>query len=93
MTLTDFLDNLSWADLKHDGSEHYKGEGVEQVDLYHSIGIRTLATWALTGAQRRASRNLKAIEAGRDINPVDVKKVIHELCFLYVELRDHDKAL
>jgi hypothetical protein len=93
MTLYEFLDNISWADLKQNGSDHYKGEGVEQVDLYRSIGQRTLATWALTGAQRRASRNLKALENGDNVSLVDVRKVIHELMFLYVELRDgRDRA-
>lgn len=88
MTLSDFLNNVSWSELKQDGSEHYKGDSIEQVDLYRSIGRRTLATWALTGAQRRASRNLKAIEVGEDINRHDIKKVIHELMFLYAEMRD-----
>ena len=86
MTLTDFLDQLSWADLKHDGSEHYKLDGVEKVDLYRSLGI--LPEWAMCGAVDRMVRNIKALKAGKDINLADVKKVVHELLFLYVELRD-----
>lgn len=86
MTLTDFLDNISWADLKHDGSEHYHLDGVEKVDLYRSLGI--LPEWALVGAIDRVTRNIKAIKSGKDINPADIKKVIHELLFLYVELKD-----
>ncbi len=89
MTLSDFLENVSWAELKQDGSSHYKGDGAEQVDLYRATGLRTLATWALTGAQRRAQRNLQRLEMIEPVNIKDVQKVIHELLFLYVELRDN----
>ena len=90
MTLHDYLDSVSWSELKQDGSPHYKGDSTVLVDLYRATGVRSLATWALTGAQRRAQRNLQAMESGDAINIKDVKKVIHELLFLYVELRDGD---
>lgn len=90
MTLSDFLGNVSWSELKQDGSSHYKGSSIELVDLYRATGKRTLATWALTGAQRRAERNLQAMETGQKIDLNDVKKVIHELMFLYVGMRDSE---
>lgn len=90
MTFDDYLKTITWDDLKQSGSDHYKSNGAEQVDLYKSIGLGTLAVWALTGAQRRASRNLQAIERGDEININDIKKIIHELMFLYVELREKE---
>lgn len=90
MNIEKILEDITWEELKQSGSDHYKGIGPEQVDLYMATGLRTLATWALTGAQRRAQRNLGKIEKEGLVNIHDVKKVIHELMFLYVALRDKE---
>lgn len=88
------LDTITWEEAKEDGSTHYKKSesSAELVDLYRANGITSLGSWALTGAMRRSQRNLQKIGSRKvSVSIIDIQKMIHELTFLYIYLRDQGK--
>ena len=63
----------SWDEIKGSGSEHYKTDGVEPIDLINSLGI--LKEFAIANIIKYASRN-----AGGKFGKVKIKdmnKIIH----------------
>lgn len=61
----------TWADIKQNGSEHYKNGGIEPIDLYRSLGI--LKPFAIACIIKYASRNV-----GKEIvSEGDVEKIKH----------------
>lgn len=63
----------AWDELKEEGSEHYKGGGIEPIDLYRSGGI--LKDFAIGNIIKYAYRNRSSYRT--DINKDDMEKIIH----------------
>ena len=68
----------SWETLKLEGSQHYKTDGVEPIDLYKSKGV--FKPFALCCIAKYAMRN-----ADRDLNVKDLVKIIHYAELLIAE--------
>ena len=67
------LPDEAWEGLKNSGSKHYKGGGIEPIDLYKSGGI--LRDFAIGNIIKYAYRNRKDFSA--KINKEDMEKIIH----------------
>ena len=60
-----------WREIKSVGSEHYKTEGVEPIDLIKDLGL--LRNFALANIIKYASRNAKSV----GVRIKDMNKIIH----------------
>jgi hypothetical protein len=65
------LKNLSWEELKANGSDHYKTGGIEPIDLYRDAGM--LRHFALCSIMKYAFRNRNA---ENPISHKDMDKII-----------------
>lgn len=61
----------TWKEIKDTGSEHYKTEGVEPIDLIKDLGL--LRQFAIANIIKYASRNAKSIV----VKTKDMNKIIH----------------
>lgn len=67
---------MDWADVKEDGSDHYKtGGGAEPIDLYKSGGM--LHDYCITGIIKYAFRNRSQVRDVGCISEKDLDKIIH----------------
>ena len=60
-----------WGEIKDVGSDHYKTEGVEPIDLIKDLGL--LRNFALANIIKYASRNA----ASDSVKVKDMNKIIH----------------
>ncbi len=70
-------DELTWNDIKHGGSKHYKTDSIEPIDLYLAQG--TLKHYCITGIMKYAGRNTVL---GEPVNENDMNKILHLACIL-----------
>ncbi|MFA6282311.1 MAG: DUF3310 domain-containing protein [Candidatus Omnitrophota bacterium] len=67
----DALKNITWQELKQNGSEHYKTGGIEPIDLYVSGDM--FRHFALCSIIKYAFRNRNICNP---MNPKDLDKII-----------------
>lgn len=79
------MKNATWDELKSGGSAHYKsiGGAVEPIDLYRAKGV--FKAFALCSIIKYAVRN-----TDKELNPVDIRKIIHYAKLLLAENEDKD---
>lgn len=65
----------SWAELKQTGSDHYKGDGVEPIDLYRAGGI--LHDFAIGNIIKYAYRSRQGMDLDRKTLEKNMQKIIH----------------
>jgi len=65
---------VNWQQLKQQGSEHYKTDDVEPIDLYKAGGC--LHDFAVASIIKYAYRNRKSFK-GPYIDKEDIRKIIH----------------
>lgn len=70
-----------WEHLKQMGSDHYKGGGVEPIDLFRAGD--TFQDFAVSSIIKYAYRNRRAL-AGTNISEKDMTKIIHYARLLIV---------
>jgi hypothetical protein len=63
---------LTWEECKKLGSNHYKTQDVEPIDLYKSQG--TLRHYSITSIMKYASRN---VDLDQPVSIKDMNKIIH----------------
>ena len=73
----------TWEELRLNGSEHYRGT-VQPIDIYKSKGV--FKPFALCSIVKYATRNLD-----KDLNPNDIKKIIHYAELLLAEQQEQDE--
>jgi len=77
----------TWDELKMEGSQHYKGNGIEPIDLYKSIkphhSLSALAVKALTDNIKYSARMLR-----KGVNLSDCDKIVHYTQFAIAEYLD-----
>jgi hypothetical protein len=81
---TESGDNMkTWEELRLEGSEHYRGVA-QPIDIYKSKGV--FKPFALCSIIKYATRNLD-----KDLNPNDIKKIIHYAELLLAEQQEQDE--
>lgn len=65
---------MNWEDLKLQGSEHYKSNTIEPIDLYKAGGI--LHNFAIGSIIKYAYRNRTGVSRLRSVI-ADMQKIIH----------------
>lgn len=70
----------TWAELKKQGSKHYKDGDAQQIDIYKQKG--TFTPWAVNEATQHLQRNSPV---KRDCFIEDMVKVIHYAQLLIAE--------
>jgi hypothetical protein len=74
------VERKTWAELKKEGSKHYNGEDIQQIDVYKAKGIFTV--WAINEGTQHFQRNAPA---KRDCFVEDMEKIIHYAQLLIAE--------
>ena len=84
---------MNWIDIKKKGSSHYKGVGVEPIDLYKEGGF--LWGWCIGEIIAKAYRSrLKEGELDVHKVKVDMYKIIHhaEMIISLIEEEEGEKV-
>ena len=67
---------LSWEEIKQAGQQHYKTNGVENIDLYKALGI--LQDWCVGEIMSKAARNRKELHTIGTAKCIeDMDEIIH----------------
>jgi hypothetical protein len=65
----------TWDELKKQGSVHYKGGGIEPIDLYRDAGM--FRDFAICSIIKYAYRNCDKGVTGDPVRVRDMEKIIH----------------
>jgi hypothetical protein len=78
----------TWADLIHEGSDHYKTELIQPIDLYTSGGM--FRDFACASIIKYAFRCRRESPRGNELIKKDMAKVIHYARLIVADLEEDE---